>query len=146
MTRKAMPPRRNLTYAARYIAFAAFATLTNLVTQEAAVRAVPLAPLVVSMTAGTVVGFAVKYVLDKNWIFFDQVEGRYHEFRKISLYGLFSVFTTLVSWSFEAGFWSLWGTSVAKYSGAVIGLAVGYAAKYELDRRYTFRKAGEQWS
>jgi putative flippase GtrA len=141
-----MRARRNLNYGARYVVFAAVATLANLAMQEATVRAFPPAPLLVSMAVGTIAGFAVKYVLDKNWIFYDPVEGKYHEARKISLYGLFSVFTTVIFWSFESAFWLLWGTAAAKYSGAVIGLAVGYAAKYELDRRYTFRKAGVQWN
>jgi putative flippase GtrA len=135
----------NQTYAARYVAFAIVATVANLTTQEATVRAVP-ASLTLSIALGTIVGFAVKYILDKHWIFSDPLEGRFREARKVFLYGLFSVFTTILFWAFEATFWSIWGTSAAKYTGAVTGLAIGYAAKYELDRRYTFRKEAEQWS
>ena len=29
---------------------------------------------------------------------------------------------------------------VLRYAGAVLGLAIGYAAKYRLDRRFVFRE------
>jgi hypothetical protein len=57
----------------------------------------------------------------------------------VLLYGLFSIVTTLVFWSFETGFWAIWHTDLAKYSGAVLGLALGYAAKFLLDKHFTFR-------
>ncbi len=136
----------SLGYAVRYVAFAAVATVANLAMQEATVRTLPGASLSLSILAGTAVGFAMKYVLDKQWIFFDPLEGRAQEARKVVLYGMFSVLTTIVFWSFEAAFWIIWGTSTAKYVGAVLGLAVGYAAKYELDRRYTFRREVVQWN
>jgi putative flippase GtrA len=136
----------NLTYTVRYVAFAAIATAANLAMQETTLRALPAASLALSVTAGTAVGFAVKYLLDKRWIFFDPLECRAQEARKVFLYGMFSVLTTIVFWAFEAAFWIMWETSAAKYSGAVLGLAIGYAAKYELDRRYTFRKEAVGWS
>jgi putative flippase GtrA len=81
----------------------------------------------------------VKYVLDKRWIFYDGYAGGRQELRKVILYGLFSVITTLVFWSFEVAFWTIWRTDAAKYAGAVLGLAIGYAAKYALDRTFVFR-------
>ncbi len=55
------------------------------------------------------------------------------------LYGAFSVLTTMIFWGFELAAWRIWQTNTAKYAGAVLGLAIGYAAKYALDRRYVFR-------
>jgi putative flippase GtrA len=124
----------------RYVLFAIVSTIVNLGTQELVVRAAPVAPLALSILAGTATGFAVKYVLDKYWIFHDAYAGHGRELRKITLYGLFSVLTTLVFWSFEVAFWTIWGTSAAKYTGAVIGLSIGYAAKYLLDRTFVFRE------
>jgi putative flippase GtrA len=126
--------------AVRYVLFAVLATLANLAAQEAVVRIAPLAPLALSILAGTIVGFAVKYVLDKKWIFYDPFTDHRDEARKISLYGLFSVVTTLVFWGFEVTFWTIWRTDVAKYAGAVLGLSIGYTAKYVLDQTFVFRE------
>jgi putative flippase GtrA len=123
----------------RYVAFAVVATAANILTQELVIRVTPFAALTLSILAGTVVGFAVKYVLDKLYVFADGYASPADEARKVMLYGAFSVLTTIVFWGFELAAWALWGTSTAKYIGAVTGLAIGYAAKFLLDRRYVFR-------
>ena len=51
-----------MTIAIRYVLFAIVSTLVNFATQEAVIR---VAPLGLSILAGTAAGFAVKYVLDK---------------------------------------------------------------------------------
>jgi putative flippase GtrA len=124
----------------RYVLFAVVATVVNLAAQEAAIRLAPIAPLTVSILAGTAAGFAVKYILDKKWIFYDAYTSHRDEARKVALYALFSVVTTLVFWGFEVTFWTIWRTDVAKYAGAVVGLAIGYAAKFALDQTYVFRE------
>lgn len=123
----------------RYGLFAVVATGANIAAQEIAMRASPVDPLAVSILAGTLVGFAVKYVLDKLYVFSDAYDGHAEEARKVILYGAFSVLTTIIFWSVEIAFWQIWQTSAAKYTGAVLGLAIGYAAKFMLDRRYVFR-------
>jgi putative flippase GtrA len=124
----------------RYVVFAGIATLANLATQEAVVRITPLSPLALSILMGTATGFILKYLLDKKWVFDDGYSGHRRELQKITLYGVFSVFTTLVFWSFEVAFWVIWRTDFAKYTGAVIGLAIGYAAKFVLDRAFVFKE------
>lgn len=124
----------------RYVVFAGIATLVNLATQEAVVRVAPLSPLALSIVMGTATGFILKYLLDKKWVFDDGYSGHRRELQKITLYGVFSVFTTLVFWSFEVAFWVIWRTDFAKYTGAVIGLAIGYAAKFVLDRAFVFKE------
>lgn len=131
---------KRVTIAGRYVLFAVVATLANLGAQEAVIRLAPVAPLALSILVGTVVGFAVKYILDKKWVFYDAFTTHREEARKISLYGLFSVVTTLVFWGFEVAFWMIWRTDVAKYAGAVMGLAIGYTAKFALDQTYVFRE------
>jgi putative flippase GtrA len=122
----------------RYVLFAVLATLANLLTQEAVFRLAPTARLSLSILAGTVVGFAVKYILDKRWIFYDAYSSHTREIRKVMLYAGFSIVTTAIFWGTEVAFWAFWETSLAKYTGAVLGLAVGYAAKYWLDREFVF--------
>jgi putative flippase GtrA len=124
----------------RYVVFAGIATLVNLATQEAVVRVAPLSPLALSILMGTATGFILKYLLDKKWVFDDGYSSHRQELQKITLYGVFSVFTTLVFWSFEVAFWVIWRTDFAKYTGAVIGLAIGYAAKFVLDRAFVFKE------
>ena len=125
-----------------YILFAVVATAANLGTQEVVIRLAPFAPLTLSILAGTIAGFILKYVLDKRFVFEDAFEGHAREARKVVLYGAFSVVTTLIFWGSEVAFWAIWRTDAAKYAGAVIGLAVGYAAKFALDRTFVFRERG----
>jgi len=125
----------------RYVLFAVVASIANLVSQEAAVRLVPWAPLMVSVLAGTGVGFVVKYVLDKRWVFLDGYDNHSAELRKIVIYGFFGIATTLLFWVIELGAWHIWQTVTAKYIGAAIGLALGNWIKYTLDKHYVFPKA-----
>jgi putative flippase GtrA len=124
----------------RYVIFAVLATLANLAAQEVVMRLAPVAPLALSILAGTVAGFVLKYVLDKKWVFDDRYGSHREELQKVTLYGAFSVLTTLIFWGFEVAFWTIWRTDLAKYTGAVLGLAIGYAAKFALDRTFVFRE------
>jgi hypothetical protein len=122
----------------RYVMFAIVAMLANLATQEFVIRISPFA-LTLSILAGTAAGFILKYILDKWFVFEDGFDGHSREVQKVALYGAFSVGTTFIFWAFEVAFWTIWKTDAAKYTGAVIGLAIGYAAKFALDRAFVFR-------
>ncbi|MGO9672588.1 MAG: GtrA family protein [Methylocella sp.] len=124
--------------AVRYLVFAVIAGAMNLGIQAIAFPLLSVWPLELSILAGTGVGFAVKFLLDKHWIFFDGYHGPTHEARKIFLYGSFSVAMTLIFWGFEVGFFAAFGSNTAKYTGGAIGLAIGNFLKYWLDRTYTF--------
>lgn len=126
----------------RYVLFAAVSTLVNLVTQEIAFRLAPAMQLELSILAGTGAGFLTRYVLEKKWVFLDVFTGYSSELRKLILYGVFGVATTLLFWAIEISFWLAWQTATAKYTGAVIGLSIGYWAKYFLDKHYVFKVRG----
>lgn len=128
-----------MTTAFRYVCFAIVSTLVNFATQELVIGLAPVAPLASSILAGTATGFTVKYLLDKRWIFHDGYTTHADEARKVALYAAFSVLTTLVFWGFEISFWTIWQTDLAKYAGGAMGLALGYLAKFMLDRRFVFR-------
>jgi len=125
----------------RYALFAVLAGVANLASQALVLRLGPAYPLILSILVGTGVGFLVKYVLDKHWIFFDGYGDQLSELRKIIVYGLFSVGTTVLFWAVELTAWHIWYTDAAKYTGAVIGLTLGNWIKYQLDKRYVFLKA-----
>jgi len=127
---------------ARYTSFSVIATLSNITTQAATFWFYHGDDgLVISIIAGTAIGFVVKYLLDKRFIFFDKRTSATGELTKVTLYGVTAIVTTIIFWSAEFGFWTLWHTSLAKYAGAVIGLCIGYVVKYLLDRRYVFVEA-----
>ncbi len=123
----------------KYAAFAVIATGVNLAVQRAVFHfGPPERALLCALLAGTAAGLVVKYILDKRWIFNDLSSGMRAHSRKFSLYTLMGVFTTLIFWGFETGFWMMWRTESMREAGAVIGLGVGYVIKYQLDRRFVF--------
>ncbi|MBV8683178.1 MAG: GtrA family protein [Caulobacteraceae bacterium] len=126
----------------RYALFAALSMAANLGAQGVVLALLgPMtSALALAVAVGTVAGFALKYWLDKRWIFNAPSVGIRLEARQIVLYGLFSVATTAVFWATEAGFALLWRSALASYVGGAIGLCLGYALKYVLDGRYTFGK------
>ncbi|OIQ73625.1 GtrA-like protein [mine drainage metagenome] len=123
----------------RYAAFAVVATLVNLGVQRLVLAGMSGAVgLAAAMFIGTVAGLAVKYVLDKNWIFYDISTGAKAHGRKFILYSAMGVVTTLVFWGSETSFWLIWHTAEMREIGAALGLGVGYLVKYNLDRRFVF--------
>lgn len=127
--------------ALRYTAFAVIATLANLGAQRAVLSLSDMpGALAAAILAGTAAGLVVKYVLDKKWIFYDDSRGVAAHGRKFSLYTAMGVITTMIFWGFETAFWLIWRTDAMREAGAVIGLAIGYAIKYELDRRFVFTR------
>lgn len=127
----------------RYTLFAVIATVANIGSQAGAVALLTAVwgsqwAIIVSVLVGTIVGVIVKYFLDKKWIFSFEAKSVAHQAKAFSFYTLFSVGTTLIFWGFEFGAQLIFGTEFARYSGGVIGLAVGYVVKYHLDKRITF--------
>lgn len=126
----------------RYGLFAAIATLANLGAQRAVLWAQDgAAGLAAAIFVGTGVGLVVKYVLDKRWIFYDATTGARAHGTRFSRYTLTGVFTTAIFWGMETGFWLIWQTDPMRETGAVIGLAIGYVVKFQLDRRFVFTTA-----
>lgn len=123
----------------RYTLFAVLATLANLGAQ----RLVLLsgeggAHFAAAVLVGTALGLVVKYILDKRWIFADPETGLRAHGRKFGLYTAMGLVTTAIFWATETAFWLAFATHTAREVGAVLGLAVGYVVKYQLDRRYVF--------
>ena len=126
----------------RYSLFAVIATLVNLGTQRLVLhlgeqRLVYL----VALFVGTVAGLVVKYVLDKRWIFFDAGTGATQHGQKFALYTAMGIVTTAIFWGSETMFYLVWHTDRMRELGAVLGLAIGYVVKYQLDRRFVFTDA-----
>ena len=123
----------------RYTVFAVIATLANLATQRVVLAGGDSALwFAAAVAAGTLVGLVVKYVLDKRWIFADTSTGMKAHGKKFGLYTAMGLVTTAIFWGTETAFWLIWRTDMMRELGAVLGLAVGYVVKYNLDRRFVF--------
>ncbi len=123
----------------RYAAFAVVATIANLGAQRIVLGLSEAAwVFYLAVFVGTGVGLVVKYVLDKRWIFYDESTGLKAHGQKFGLYTAMGIVTTAIFWGFETSFWLIWQTDLMRELGAIIGLAIGYVTKYELDRRYVF--------
>lgn len=122
-----------------YVVFAVIATLLNLGAQRLVLGVIdPHYGLLPAMIIGTAVGLIAKYLLDKRWVFEDLSEGLAENGRKFGLYTAMGLITTLLFWATEYAFWLVGQTDMMREMGAVVGLAMGYAVKYMLDRRYVF--------
>lgn len=127
------------TLIALYVGFAILATIANLATQRLVLGINDSAwGFAAAVFMGTLVGLALKYVLDKRWIFFDRANGAAAQGKQFFLYSLMGIVTTLIFWVTETVFWVVWQTDGMRELGAVLGLSVGYAVKYQLDRRFVF--------
>ena len=126
--------------AAIYALLAAIATATNIGAQAGFLLVYSGAyAIALSIMVGTGIGLIVKYGLDKRYIFRFKAENAAHDSKVFILYASTGVITTAVFWGFELSFHTLFGTDQMRYLGGVIGLAIGYVTKYELDKRFVFR-------
>jgi len=124
----------------RYIVFAVISTIANLAFQYLSFFIYSgFLSLYIAMFFGTLAGLVLKYILDKKYIFFHTPKSKKDDGKKFLLYSLMGVFTTVIFWGFEMGFYYLYENDNAKYLGAVIGLSIGYVVKYFLDKKFVFK-------
>jgi len=123
----------------RYVFFALIATVSNLAVQRYVLWFGDNGFFfALAVGTGTLVGLALKYILDKRWIFGDMSVGFKAHGKRFSLYTAMGIITTAIFCSIETIFWLFWQTDAMRELGAVIGLSIGYVVKYNLDRRYVF--------
>ncbi len=128
--------------AGKYALFAAVATGCNLGAQALADHLYRgTLAVYVSLFVGTLVGLVVKYLLDKNLIFYDNTQGLVRSWWQFVRYGLTGVLTTAIFWGFELGAYHAFHAQLARYLGGALGLAIGYWLKYQLDKRLVFRRS-----
>jgi putative flippase GtrA len=125
-----------------YAIIALIATAANLGAQALSVRVwTGLWHIEISVLVGTAVGLVLKYVLDKIFIFRFKADDALHDLQTFILYTGMGVVTTLLFWGFEFGFYQAFQDKSLRYLGGLIGLVLGYWAKYYLDKRFVFRVA-----
>ena len=123
-----------------YTVLAVISTAFNIGSQDIVIRLYHGSYAVtLSILVGTGVGLLVKYVLDKRYIFRFKAQNAAHDAQTFLLYSLMGVATTVIFWGFEYAFEFLFGTKELRYLGGIIGLAIGYGVKYQLDKYFVFR-------
>lgn len=128
-----------LTKAVLYVTCALFATVVNVLAQEITSQLLPSEyELAFSMLIGTFAGLAVKYLLDKKYIFNCMTETQKKNVMTFFFYSLMGVVTTPLFWVTEYAFDMWFETKKMRYVGAIIGLSIGYITKYHLDKKYVF--------
>ena len=107
-----------------YFAFAVISIAVNIGAQAIA-TAIYSGPnsIPVSILTGTAAGLLCKYILDKTFL----------------LYAATGLITTSIFWATELMFAFAFESDLMRYLGGIVGLTIGYAVKYQLDRRLVFR-------
>ncbi|MFT3779349.1 MAG: GtrA family protein [Ottowia sp.] len=123
-----------------YALFCAAAIVINIGAQDLTLRLWPSA-IAFSIIVGTAAGLVVKYILDKRFIFRFTAQNAAHDGKTFMLYTLMGVATTAIFWGFEYGAWMIFETTQMRYLGGVLGLVMGYLAKYHLDKKFVFSTA-----
>lgn len=122
-----------------YAVFAGIAISVNLGAQALVIGVYNGAfAITLSMIVGTGMGLLVKYLLDKRHIFEYESDNLAHDGRLFVLYSVMGLVTTALFWGVEFGFQWAFGSNSMRYLGGALGLMLGYAIKYRLDKRYVF--------
>ncbi len=133
--------RNSMSVGALYVALALVSTGANIGMQHLVVMAYAGALQVpASLVFGTGAGLVVKYILDAKFIFRFQARDPVHSGQTFGLYSLMGLITTAVFWTSELSFHMAFQTEGMRYVGACLGLALGYALKYQLDKRFVFSR------
>lgn len=123
----------------KYSFFAIIATIINLGSQEISINLYTWHYYIeVSILVGTICGLITKYILDKKYIFIYKTVNLAHDTRMFIIYTSMGIITTVIFWGFEYTFHLIFDTKVMRYTGGVLGLAIGYWLKYHLDKKYVF--------
>ena len=128
-----------ITTTIRYTLFAVLSTVINIGSQMLSVWAYKGPFFVeISILVGTAAGLPMRYFLEKRFIFAFASRNLAHDGRLFVYYSAMGVITTLIFWGTEYAFHLIYDNDVIRYIGGVIGLAVGFYVKYQLDKRYVF--------
>ena len=124
-----------------YALVSALATLANIGTQAVSIWTYNgVYAIELSVLVGTAMGFPIKYVLEKKYVFGFKANNLGHDTRLFILYGFMGVFTTIIFWGIEFLFQYMYGTVAMRYLGGAIGWTIGSFSKYHLDKRFVFKQ------
>ena len=116
-----------------YFLFALFSSFINIIGQHIFLNYYE--NLFLAVVCGSAAGLIFKYSLDSIIVF----EGN----RKINLktfitYAFIGACITPIIWIVEVTFLNIFGTVFMRDVGALLGIALAYYIKFEIDKRYVF--------
>lgn len=128
-----------------YTLFAIFSTAINIGAQMIFIW-LYMGPYAVevSILVGTASGLPIRYILEKRYIFVFKSNNIKHDGQLFVLYSFMGVFTTAIFWCVEYSFHLLFTTDTMRYVGGMIGLAIGFYVKYQLDKKFVFVSSDKQ--
>lgn len=97
------------------------------------------APNWLSIGSGTTAALVLKYLLDRNYIFYAKKTNFSGDVKRFVIYTSFGIFTTLLFWGIELLFIHSFDHRLARYYGAALGAGLGYYLKYLMDKRWVFK-------
>lgn len=126
-----------------YSFFALIAIITNFLIQELSLLIYHgNYSLLISILCGTIAGLAIKFYLDKHFIFKYLARSNGHNLKLFMLYSMMGGITTIFFWGLELSFYYFFKSTLMKYVGGGLGLILGYCSKYFLDKKYVFTSDG----
>ena len=122
-----------------YTLFAVLSTVINIGSQMLSVWAYKgLFSVEISILVGTAAGLPLRYILEKRYIFDFTSKNLAHDGKLFVFYSAMGVITTFIFWGTEYAFHLIYDTDLMRYVGGIVGLAVGFYVKYQLDKKYVF--------
>ena len=123
-----------------YVAFAIIVTMINLASQRAVLSFLSgNIGFFLALFFGTLAGVIVGYLLDKNWIFYDETKISQNYGKQFFLYAMTGAIHTPIFWITETLFWFIWMTDQMRELGAILGLLFAYTVKYFILKKYIFK-------
>jgi len=122
-----------------YTLFAVLSTAINIGSQMVSIWAYKgLFSVEISVLVGTAMGLPLRFFLEKRYIFAFTSKDLAHDGKLFVFYSAMGVITTMIFWGTEYAFHLIYDTDFMRYIGGVIGLAIGFYFKYQLDKKYVF--------
>ena len=116
-----------------YFLFALFTAPVNLIGQHISLNYHE--NLFFAVIVGSAAALVFKYVLDNNFVF----DGKQPiNIKTFFIYAFVGACITPIFWIVEVIFLNIFGTVFMRDIGALLGLALAYFIKYEMDKRYVF--------
>tara|TARA_B100001123_G_scaffold415619_1_gene516313 strand:+ start:598 stop:975 length:378 start_codon:yes stop_codon:yes gene_type:complete len=116
-----------------YFLFAVLSSFINLIGQHIFLNFYE--SLFLAVIAGSSAGLVFKYALDSFFVF---ESNRDIDLRTFIKYAFIGACITPVIWVVEVTFLNIFGTVFMRDVGALIGIALAYYIKYEMDKRFVF--------